>query len=105
MLLFPWGGFQGAGESPLPLAPAKEVTTAGTCGMGTLCRAWSKGCAEREGHSPKESTGEPSVTSRERRTHFWLGLPVPEWGGGDPKGLAKGSRSLAQQGKESCQKY
>lgn len=76
------GGFQGAAESPLPLVPAEKVTMAGPCGMGTLCRAWSKGCAGREGHSPEESTGEPSVTSRKRWAHFWLGFSVLEQGGG-----------------------
>lgn len=77
----PLGGFQGVGESPLPLAPAEKMTMAGPYGTGTLCRAWSKGYAGRKGHNPKESTGEPSVTSRERWAHFWLGLPVPEQGG------------------------
>lgn len=64
----------------MPLAPA-EVTVAGPCGTETPCRAWNKGYAGREGHSPEESPGEPSVTSRERWMHFWFGLPVIEQGG------------------------
>lgn len=89
----PLGEFQGAGESPLPLAPA-EVTVAGPCGTGTPCRAWSKGYAGREGHSPEESPGEPSVTSG--RDGHTSGLDYRE---GRSKGPGKGQQEPGPAGK------
>lgn len=59
-----------------------------------------QGRAQRRG----EQRRAPTVTSMVRGLRFWLGLLVPERGGGNPKYLAKGSESLAQQGRESCQK-